>query len=134
MKRKLKWTAVVLAVVLLGFGTALFLWPRDRITAESWRKIQLGMAIDEVEAVLGGPGEKFEEMPLSECSFTIDVPEHEEPWKNPFVKLDMPKLVWFGRHGIIEIGVNRQSRVIYKNFRDQQHSTFIDRLRDWLGW
>jgi len=27
MKRKLKWLAIVLAVSLLGFGTALFLWP-----------------------------------------------------------------------------------------------------------
>jgi hypothetical protein len=36
MKRKLKWLAIVLAVSLLGFGTALLLWPRDRITAESW--------------------------------------------------------------------------------------------------
>jgi hypothetical protein len=32
MKRKLKWLAIVLAVSLLGFGTALLLWPRDRIT------------------------------------------------------------------------------------------------------
>jgi hypothetical protein len=35
MKRKLKWLAIVLAVLLLGLGTAFFLWPRDRITAES---------------------------------------------------------------------------------------------------
>jgi hypothetical protein len=32
MKRKLKWLTIVLAVSLLGFGTALLLWPRDRIT------------------------------------------------------------------------------------------------------
>ena len=56
MKRKLKWTAVVLAVLLLGFGAAIFLWPRDRITAESWEKIQLGMTVEEVQDILGGPG------------------------------------------------------------------------------
>ena len=35
MKRKLKWLAIVLAVSLLGFGTALLLWPRDRIQ-DAW--------------------------------------------------------------------------------------------------
>ena len=48
MKRKLKLLAIVLAVSLLGFGTALLLWPRDRITAESWQKIRIGMTEDEV--------------------------------------------------------------------------------------
>ncbi|HMF19285.1 MAG TPA: hypothetical protein VKE98_18910 [Gemmataceae bacterium] len=92
------------------------------------------MAIDEVEEVLGGPGRRFEDVPLSELFFTIDVPVHEEPWKHPIVKLDVPKLVWFGRHGIIEIGVNGRSQVIYKNFRDRNDPTFIECLRDWLGW
>ena len=49
MKRKLKWLAIVLGVSLLGFGTALLLWPRDRITAESWHKIRIGMTVKEVE-------------------------------------------------------------------------------------
>src|SRR6516165_10069540 len=56
MKRKLKWLAIVLAVSLLGFGTALLLWPRDRITAESWHKIRIGMTEEEVAEILGGPG------------------------------------------------------------------------------
>ena len=55
MKRKLKWTATVLAVSLLGFGTALFLWPRDRITAESWEQIRVGMTEKEVVEILGQP-------------------------------------------------------------------------------
>ena len=56
MKRKPKWIAVVLVVLLLGFGTALFLWPRDRITPESWRQIEIGMTENQVEEILGGPG------------------------------------------------------------------------------
>ena len=58
MKRKLKWLAVVLAVSLLGFGTPIFLWPRDRITAESLTRIHAGMTEKEVEHILGGPGKK----------------------------------------------------------------------------
>ena len=65
MKRKLKWLAIFLAVSLLGFGTALLLWPRDRITAESWQKIQVGMTEDEVADILGGPGMTCEEYLLS---------------------------------------------------------------------
>ncbi len=120
--------------LVLGLGTALFLWPRDRITAESWKKIRIGMTVEEVEDVLGGPGKRFEKIPLSEQLFTIDVPTYEEPWKNPFVELNARKWVWFGRQGIIEINVNRQSEVIYKNFRDQQDPTFLDRFRNWLDW
>jgi hypothetical protein len=56
MKRKLKWPAIVLAVSLLGFGTTLLLWPRDRITAESWQKIRIGMTEGEVTEILGGRG------------------------------------------------------------------------------
>jgi hypothetical protein len=41
MKRKLKWLALVLAVSLLGFGTALLLWPRDRITPNRGRRSEL---------------------------------------------------------------------------------------------
>jgi hypothetical protein len=48
MKRKLKWISLVLAVVLLGFGAAILLWPRDRITVEivgedsNWNDIPRG--------------------------------------------------------------------------------------------
>ncbi|HMF17276.1 MAG TPA: hypothetical protein VKE98_08730 [Gemmataceae bacterium] len=60
MKRKLKWIAAVLSVLLLGFGAALLLWPRDRITAESWKQIQIGMSEKEVEDILGRPGVSWE--------------------------------------------------------------------------
>jgi hypothetical protein len=50
MKRKLM--ASVLALLLVGLGLALLLWPRDMITVESWRQIRFGMTEKEVEAVL----------------------------------------------------------------------------------
>ncbi|HMF17746.1 MAG TPA: hypothetical protein VKE98_11100 [Gemmataceae bacterium] len=65
MKRKLKWLAIVLAVSLLGFRAALLLWPRDRITAESWHKIRIGMTEKEVAEMLGGPGMFWKETLLS---------------------------------------------------------------------
>jgi hypothetical protein len=62
MKRKLKWLAIVLAVSLLGFGMALFLWLRDRISAKSWRYIEIGMTENQVEEILGGPGMSWEQL------------------------------------------------------------------------
>jgi hypothetical protein len=56
MKRTLKWIGVVLVVLLIGFGLALFLWPRDRITRESWERIRIAMTEKEVESILGGRG------------------------------------------------------------------------------
>ena len=61
MKRKLKWMAVVLAVLLVGLGVALFVWPRDRITTESWKNIRIGMTVKEVESILGRPGLRMPE-------------------------------------------------------------------------
>ena len=65
MKRKLKWLAIVLAVSLLGFATALLLWPRDRITRAFWEKIRVGMTEKEVAEMLGGPGMFWKETLLS---------------------------------------------------------------------
>ena len=56
MKRKLKWIAVLLIVLLAGMAAALFLWPRDQITLESWKKIRIGMTENQVEEILGVPG------------------------------------------------------------------------------
>jgi hypothetical protein len=53
MKRKLKWLAIVLAVLLLGFGTAFLLRPQDRITAPGGGQPE---GLKELESQLkGGP-------------------------------------------------------------------------------
>ena len=133
MKRKLKWLAIVVAVSLLGFGTALFLWPRDRITAESYAKIRLGMKEKEVEKILGGPA--------------ISSKEFSDRWKAWGKPLTIERVTsegevsglskkWWDRRGIMEINFDQGGRVVGKWFLDGQfgESTFIDRLRDWLGW
>jgi len=147
MKRKLKWLAAVLVVLLLGFGTALFLWPRDhdRITVESWKKIRIGMTEDEVAEILGGPGMSGEEAQRLEKELArIGKPPiqfSEEIQQEPEVGLPFIKersKVWLGHRGalIIEFDGNPEGRVRRKMFCEIQSSevTFLDRLRDWLGW
>src|SRR5262249_62055690 len=117
MKRKLKWLAVVLVVLLVGFGTALYLWPRDRITAESWPNIRIGMTEDEVAEILGGPGMRREEdiaendrleKELGRPPFEIEDPFLEEPENRLLVARHRLK-IWNGRHGTIAIELDEDN-------------------------
>ena len=147
MKRKLKWTALVLAVLLLGFGTALLLWPRDRITADSWKQIQIGMSEKEVEDILGGTGlnweqwlahhdalvKQFGEEPFDDTGVFLRVPKHHI-WEGPPEK--RPVRIWCGKHGLLLIEVDLAGRVSFKQFQGIRWTqlNFIERIRDWLGW
>jgi hypothetical protein len=143
MKRKLKWLAIVLAVSLLGFGTALLLWPRDRITAESWQKIRIGMTENEVAEILGGPGMSSKEAEAENERLQKELGRppfvNEDRWaEEPEGKLPLGSTVkiWRGRRGIIIIDLDKDNHVYWKQFqgvRWSNGSTF-DRLRDWLGW
>jgi hypothetical protein len=144
MKRKLKWLAIVLAVSLLGFGTALLLWPRDRITAESWQKIRIGMTEDEVAEILGGPGKTYEEdvaqylrlrKELGQPPYEFHDPRLEAPEWRRIMFWDRAK-IWTGRRGIIAIDLDQDNHVCWKRFRGVRwtNAGILDRLRDWLDW
>jgi hypothetical protein len=144
MKRKLKWTAVVLAVLLLGFGAAIFLWPRDRITAESWEKIRIGMTSAEVEEILGGPGNDFKE--AEDLYNRVVTKSGKEPLDLDSLRYEPDKQfaeeetkvmrVWVGREAVIGIVFDPENCVKKKAFQRGRlaEPNLIDRLRDWLGW
>ena len=142
MKRKLKWLAIVLAVLLLGFGAALLSWPRDRVTAESWQKIRIGMTEDEVAEILGGPG-----MTSKEQYFWLEKELGRSPFEFENPRLEQPKLplrgfwvcedrIWVGRRGCILIQLDQDKHVSWKGFRGVRwrNGDILDRVRDWLGW
>ena len=141
MKRKLKWLAIILAVSLLGFGAALLLWPRDRITADSWQKIRIGMTEDELAEILGGPGMSYAEAgaehdrlekELGRPPFELEPLSLEEPEGKGFVEAK----VWTGRRGMILIELDQDNHVLWKRFQEGRwiNASILDRLRDWLGW
>jgi hypothetical protein len=143
MKRKRKWLAIVLAVSLLGLGTALLLWPRDRITAESWQKIRIGMTEEEVAELLGRPGMSFEEelleyvqleKELGRRPFEFEDPKLEEPEIKLF-DLDRVR-IWNGRRGSIMLELDQDNHVRWKRFQGARwiNGGILDRLRDWLDW
>src|SRR5262249_44395967 len=111
MKRKLKWLAIVLALSLLEFGTALLLWPRDRITAESWQKIRIGMTEEEVAEILAGPGmslaetfAQYDRLEKELGPFQFEDPILEEP--KGLVPVAHTVKIWTGRRGNIVIGLD----------------------------
>jgi outer membrane protein assembly factor BamE (lipoprotein component of BamABCDE complex) len=53
-RRRLLLFALIAVAVVLAVGVWL-LWPRTAITRENAAKIQAGMTLAEVEAILGGP-------------------------------------------------------------------------------
>ena len=127
MKRKLKWLAIVLAVSLLGFGTALLLWPRDRITVESWQKIRIGMTEDEVAEILGGPRMSWSEFEARYVALQKQIKMPGVAWRPDTDK------VWMGQRGILILRFD-EGRVIEKLLYDIINPSLIDRIRDWLGW
>jgi hypothetical protein len=135
MKRKLKWIAVFVLVLFVGLGVVLFLLPRDRITVESWEKIEIGMTEKEVEEMLGGPGtnEKnfWEQFRTFQAIF--DGRELFEPEGAIGV---VSEKYWVGRRGYMVILFREEGRVEAKVFQGWRSTdpTFLDRLRDWLGW
>ena len=136
MKRKLKWLTIVLAVLLLAFGTALFLWPRDRITAESWKMIQIGMTEKDVEEILEGPGINDKEYEALRDQLVIREVKGPVLWEPKWSIRDqtMTKF-WVGQRGIIGIEFDQDRNVKSKILQPlTTEPNFIDRLRDWLGW
>ena len=134
MKRKRVIISVVFVLLLVGIGCAYVLLPKNKITAASWKQIQLGMTQSQVEDILGGPG-----VPLNE-----DIVEIVDRLKIiDFGELLQQKdgvgktqLHWISRNGCIEVNFDDTGHVRCKYFQEWKcaDSNFLDRVRDWLGW
>ena len=138
MKRKMKWTAVVLAVLLVGFGTVLFLWPRDRITAESWKLIRIGMTEKEVENILGSSGlsrDEFVAKPFIANEVSLSEPGYYYALQAILIiaQDEGRDRYWLGRRGMILIVFDQEGHVGGKSF-ERRRLDFWDGLRHWLGW
>src|SRR5262249_18595037 len=124
-------------------GTALFLWPRDRITAESWDKIRLGMREKEEEGILGGPGRNYDEyldhlkgLDKNGKRPIFDGIILSEPTGGWLVVSGDNTKYWIGNRGCMEIRFDPQGHVTTRFFQGYRSAdpTFFDRLRGWLGW
>jgi hypothetical protein len=125
MKRKRIWLGTFLILVLLGVG-AFFLWPRDRITPESYEGIKIGMTDKEVESILGGPG-----ITKKWAGWTL-VPG-EIVWIDHFLT-GQDCNFWESRRCVIALQFDAArtvtGRLLITRSRDRN---LWDRLCDWLG-
>jgi hypothetical protein len=138
MKRKLKWLILILAFLVLGVGTAFFLWPADRITPKSWKQIKIGMTKTEVESILVGTGLSYKEFSKKHRRLFDEWWEEQMNNEGGIVLADGKtfdeayKVFWVGERGWMEIGFDQKDRVYSKFFFETSPSS-IGRVRDWLG-
>jgi hypothetical protein len=137
MKRKL--FLVLAGITLVGGIAALcFSLRYDRVTEASWRQIRLGMSIEEVEQVMGGPGinkglmevlrqrnhagEHFDLSGSGNSIFEFDP-------KQAIIR----HVTWSGRHGFVIVWLGERDIVAGKVFQGTQERSFFSRVRDLLG-
>jgi len=116
MSRKVKWAGAIL-LVGAATGAGLFLWPRDSITPETCQSLRHGMSREEVEGVLGAPGQS--------CDSGVATLRKEG------VDVDMTSC-WFGRQGAICVSYDDDKRVKTITWWGWHMPSFLDRLRSWL--
>ena len=105
------------ALVALTGGGWLF-WPRTAITRENAAKIQVGMTLAEVEAILGGPAR--DEAPKRQVLVKIQSVHHDCEWNSDHVS------VW--------VHLDAQGRVTEcRAIPVPPAPGPLERLRRWLG-
>jgi hypothetical protein len=56
----MRWKLVLFGIALVVAAVVLWLlWRSDRVSEQTYQQIRLGMSLDEVEHMLGGPGRVY---------------------------------------------------------------------------
>jgi hypothetical protein len=128
MKRKRIWLGTFLILFLLGVG-AFFLWPRDRITPESYEKIKIGMTDKEVESILGSPGVQ------KKWNSFVPLPGAGEKVVIEHCLVGQDCNFWESRRCVIALQFD-EARIVTGRLSVTRspHRNLWERLWDWLGW
>jgi hypothetical protein len=123
---------VALAVLL---ACAWLVWPRTAITRENAEKIQVGMTIAEVEALLGGPARTENTGPVV---LDIEAPGASEAMGQPdgSERADCVRLRrWASDTVTIDLCLCREGRVVAVRVTPmlRESESPLDLLRRWLG-
>jgi outer membrane protein assembly factor BamE (lipoprotein component of BamABCDE complex) len=114
---------VVGAIVLAGVAVTIAVWPRGpRPYRETFEQVREGMTLQKIEAVVGGPPEPYNTIPVIYLCGDSD----PRPYENWTVN-DAGLVVYFDENG-------RAARVIVCDVKPAPDPrTFLERLRDRLG-
>jgi hypothetical protein len=118
----------MLAVVCLGVFAAFALrwkiW--NGVNRANYDRIQVGMAEAEVEAIMGGPGEKLAW--LDQEDLAVD--------ERPSLLIGCPvenMRCWHSAGHQISVSYDATGHVVSKYYTRPQESGFLQRFFDWLG-
>ncbi len=134
-RRRVCWFAVPAALGVLAVGVWL-LWPHTAITRANAAKVQPGMTLAEVEAILGGPARDDTTGPVV-CE---EPPEFAPPdaqgrrYRITFVDM-RPLLRWHSDEVQVRIHFDDDGRVTdcHSFLMRRAEETLLDRVRRWLG-
>jgi hypothetical protein len=121
-KKKLLWTGIA-----AGLAVALYFLvrppaPKHNFDRTSFEKINKGMTLAEVEAILGGPPGDYTTRPtISECDVGWGPGEKE----------------WVSDEGAISVWFDPEGRILGASFSPvflRTDLTWLERLQMWLGW
>jgi hypothetical protein len=114
MRRSLLLAVIVLAVAAGGLW---LLWPRDRVTEETYERIREGMSLEEVEQIIGGPGKVHPES----IRDIIRRTEISDTYRRLYFDGDgVGRVSWTGSGSIIVIALDDKNQVcswIYEDWR-----------------
>jgi hypothetical protein len=143
-KRRLLWYGLFAAPAAFLLG-AWLLWPRTAITAAGAAKIEVGMTLAEVEAILGGPARDESTGPL-EADLGEDTPadraERMVAEEEAMVLFYVRSWEAYGTHewrsdrAIISMSLNPEevvSHFLVQPVRRAYESP-LDKFRRWLGF
>jgi hypothetical protein len=132
MTRK-RWALLLMLVACVGVFGAWLLWPRTAITRQNADKIQVGMTLAEVEAILGGPSRNEANGPL------LADGDEDESWVD---LVDLANLVnsdstvcWTSNEILIMVSLDPAQKVEQtESFPAHRRSeNMMDTFRRWFG-
>jgi hypothetical protein len=139
-RRRLLLVAVVSTAVVLVVGlTAWLFLPRTAITRENAARIQVGMAVAEVVAILGGPARDESSGPLASAAEPQSDDQTDQQlallFRNPLTGRLVPSLLWESDRDIVRIDLDAEGHVGGCDCLAVRrlHESIPDRLRRWLG-
>jgi hypothetical protein len=125
-KRRLFWLAYAACLGLAVFWGVRLLTHRHRINRESFEKLQVGMSVAEVEAILG--------VPAGDYATGLYV---EVGLRKSFSIHDTLASRWVGDDGVIRVWLNEGGKVLSCRWDNiwlaNDEETIVCKFRRWLG-
>ena len=120
-KKKLLWTGIAAGLTVALYFLVRPAAPGHNFDRASFEKINKGMTLAEVEAILGAPAGDYTTRPtISECDVGLGPGEKE----------------WVSDEGAISVWFDPDGRILFTSFSPvflRTDLTWLERLEMWLG-